>query len=232
MGLFRVTHTNFEEVFSMEQFDTDHSNEWEQTGRLQEEAWQLRYEYEASILNMLIENNPHIKKVLELGSGPGVLSQKIVDKHPDLIYHLVDKKFAKKYFDDNGYKGEFFVKDLSNGFDTSGLLEQYDLVITNDFLEHVYNPHDIIKKVYELTNKDSIFFISNPNWRMSHQYVYRGLFDFDNFIYLLYTHHWEMLGFWGSNLKTPYYPKRDSETLLPEDNITDWNHYMIFKHRK
>ena len=232
MGLFRVTHTNFEEIFSMEHFDTEHANEWEDAGRLQESAWQARYDYEASIINATIEEHGNVKRILELGSGPGILSQKILELFPNIEYHLVDKPFAKKYFDEHNFKGKFFVKELSSGFDTEGLYDQYDLVITNDFLEHVYNPHIIIKTIYELTNKDSIFFISNPNWRMAHQYVYRGLFDFDNFIYLLYTHHWQLEGFYGSELKTSYYPKLSSETLLPDENLTDWNHYMLFKHRK
>ena len=232
MGLFRITHTNFEQAFAMKHFDTDHINEWEDAGRLQESAWQQRYEYEAGLVVEVVRQNPHIKNVLEIGSGPGILSQKVLELLPELNYHLVDKPFAEKYFNESGFKGTFFVKDLSNSFDTSGLLDQYDLVIANDFLEHVYNPHTIIKTVYEHTNKDSVFFISNPNWRMAHQYVYRGLFDFDNFIYLLYTHHFELIGFYGSQLQTPQYPRISSETLLPDEHLTDWNHYMIFKHRE
>ncbi len=231
MGLFRISHNDFEQKFSMEDFDTAHPNEWEDASRLQEVAWEQRYEYEASLVAETIQQNPHIQNVLELGSGPGILSQKVLSHFPLLNYHLVDKPFAKKYFDEQNFKGTFFVKDLSNNFDTTGLLPKYDLVITNDFLEHVFNPHIIIKSIYELTTKDSVFFISNPNWRMAHQYVYRGLFDFDNFIYLLYTHRFQLEGFYGSQLKTPNYPKLSSETLLPDENITDWNHYMIFKHR-
>ena len=176
--------------------------------------------------------NPNIKNVLEIGSGPGILSQKILEKYSDLNYHLIDKPFAKKYFDEHNHKGTFFVKDLSNGFDKEGLLDKYDLVITNDFLEHVYNPHAIIKAVYELTHKESVFFISNPNWRMGHQFIYRGLFDFDNFIYLLFTHNFDLQGLYGSTLKTPTYPRISSETLLPEEHLTDWNHYLVFKHKQ
>lgn len=231
MGLFRITHTNFEETFSTEHFDTAHTNEWEDAGRLQEAAWQARYEYEASLITAVIKDNPHIKNVLEIGSGPGVLSQKILENHPDLNYHLVDKPFAKKYFDENKFKGTFFVKDLSSSFDTHELLTKYDLVIANDFIEHVFNPHIIASTIHRLTNPDSVFFISNPNWRMAHQYVYRGLFDFDNFVYFLYTHMFKLEGFYGSQLKTPAYPRISSETLLPDEHLTDWNHYMIFKHR-
>jgi 2-polyprenyl-3-methyl-5-hydroxy-6-metoxy-1,4-benzoquinol methylase len=194
MGLFRIKHNNFEESFNMEQFDTEHQNEWEDVGRVDEGAWVKRYEYEASLIEEVIKLNPHIKTVLEIGSGPGILSQHILKKFPDLEYDLVDKPFAKKYFDDNNFKGRFFIKDLSNSFDTTELRECYDLVIANDFLEHVYNPHIIIKTIYELTNNKSVFFVSNPNWRMAHQYVYRGLFDFDNFIYLFYTHKFKLDG--------------------------------------
>jgi len=231
MGLFRITHTNFEEAFSTEHFDTAHTNEWEDAGRVQEAAWQQRYDYEAALIVEVIKHNPHIRNVLEIGSGPGILSQKILEFFPDLNYHLVDKPFAKKYFDENKFKGTFFVKDLSSSFDTEGLLPVYDLVITNDFLEHVFNPHIILETIHNLTNKDSVWFISNPNWRMAHQYVYRGLFDFDNFVYLLYIHMFQLEGFYGSELKTPNYPKTSSETLLPDEHLTDWNHYMLFKHR-
>ena len=134
MGLFRIQHNTFEQDFTMDDFDTDHINEWENIDRLQEDGWENRYAYESLLVCETIKNNPHIKNVLEIGSGPGVLSQKILEIYPDLNYHLVDKPYAKKHFDENQYKGTFFVKDLSNNFDTDGLLDKYDLVITNDFL--------------------------------------------------------------------------------------------------
>ena len=234
MGLFRITHSDFEQKFNTDGFDTMHSNEWskdEGADRIKEESWKQRYQYEADLINNIIKENPNIKNVLELGSGPGNLSQLILEKNPNLEYHLVDKPFAKKLFNENNFKGKFFVKDLSNGFDTEGLLDNYDLVITNDFLEHVLNPSIIVQNIYKLTNKDSIYFISNPNWRMGHQFVYRGLFDFDNFLYFLYSHKFECLGIFPSNLQTPDYPRINSETLLPDENLRDWNHYIIFKHR-
>jgi len=232
MGLFRIQHTNFEEVFNCNNLDTLHKEEWDDPSRINEESWQQRYEYEASIIYSIIKDNPHIKNVLELGSGPGVLSQHILKNNPELNYHLVDKPFAEKYFREQNFTGDFFVKDLSNSFDTDGLLDCYDLVITNDFLEHVLNPHIIVKTIYQLTNKNSVYLISNPNWRMAHQFLYRGLFDFDNILYFLYVHGFECIGLYGSQLQTPKYPRLTSETLLPEENLYDWNHYLLFKHRE
>ena len=137
MGLYRIKHKtsadgpNFEEIFNSDEFDTTHKNEWEDSSRLKEPAWDERYTYEANLIHNVVKDNPHIKNVLEIGSGPGILSQKILGLKSDLNYHLVDKPFAKKYFKDNNFKGKFFVKDLSNSFDTDGLLPQYDLVIAN-----------------------------------------------------------------------------------------------------
>jgi len=233
MSLFRTD--NPEPFMSMYDMDTYHSHEWAEGGsldRIQEDAWIQRYQYEAMLINSVIESNPKIKTVLEIGSGPGVLSQLILKTNPDLQYDLIDKPLAKQAFDNLQHQGRFFVKDLAEQFDTTGLRDQYDLIIMNDFLEHVTNPHIILKTAYKLTHKESVFFISNPNWRMGHPFIYRGAFDFDNFIWMLHFHGFTLEGFWGSILKTPYYPKLDSEKMLPDEHLTDWNHYMVFKQRE
>jgi len=231
MGLYRTI--TVEPTIDMYDMDTYHTHEWKDDSRVHEKAWIERYKYEANLISDVIKNNEiSISNILEIGSGPGVLSHHVQELHENLNYHLIDKEYAEKYFIDNNFKGTFFVKDLSEQFDTTGLLKTYDLIIMNDFLEHVTNPHLIIKTVYNLSHKDSIFFISNPNWRMGHPFIYRGVFDFDNFIWMLHFHCFDLLGFYGSILKTPFYPKLDSEKMLPDENITDWNHYFIFKPRK
>jgi 2-polyprenyl-3-methyl-5-hydroxy-6-metoxy-1,4-benzoquinol methylase len=233
-GLFRTTFA--EPRVNMLDMDTYHKHEWEDgdsLNRIQEPSWNTRYDHEAQIISQTINDSDiDVKNILEIGSGPGVLSQKIQEIHLDLNYHLIDKPFAKKYFLENNLKGTFFSKDLSESFDTDGLLEKYDMVIMNDFLEHITNPHIILKTIYGLTHKDSVVIISNPNWRMGHPFVYRGFFDFDNLIYGMYFHLFRFIGLYGSSLQTPFYPKISSESLLPDEHITDWNHYMIFKHRE
>jgi 2-polyprenyl-3-methyl-5-hydroxy-6-metoxy-1,4-benzoquinol methylase len=162
MSLFRTQ--NPEPFVTMKDMDTYHSHEWADGGsleRIQEDAWVKRYQYEAQLISDTINQNHKIKNVLEIGSGPGVLSQEILKIHPELDYHLIDKPFAEKAFKDKNFKGTFFVKDLAEQFDTTGLREKYDLVIMNDFLEHVTNPHLILKTVYNLTHTDSIFFINS-----------------------------------------------------------------------
>ena len=232
-------HPN-EDIFDSTDFDTLHADEWDEKsiGRLDEPGWDQRYEYESNLIDDILNNryeeleNKKISKVLELGSGPGMLSQKILKKNPELTYHLVDKEYAKKYFDEHKFKGEMFVKDLSSGFDTTGLLNSYDLIITNDFLEHVLNPSAIASAVHSITHKDSLWLVSNPNWRMGHQYVYRGLFDFDNIVYFLHVHGFSAITAFGSPLKTPQSPRLSSELQLPDHLLDSWNHYILLNRRE
>lgn len=233
--LFRLNTEvqRFERDFTFDDFDTNMHDEWKDASadRLKEPGWGNRYKYEAQLVSAIAEQEGNIKTVLEIGSGPGILSQEVLKLNPELDFTLIDKPFAKAYFEENNFEGRFLVKDLANSFDKTGLEERYDLIIMNDFLEHVQNPTIIMQTVHSMTDKNSTVFVSNPNWRMNHQFIYRGLFDFDNFLYFMYVHKFKATSLNGSILKTPYYPKLDSEKLLPEENIQDWNHYMTFKHR-
>ena len=228
MNIFRLTHVNFEKIFNVyKDLDTLDLNEWENAGRLKEDGWMNRYQYESQIIREIVTDN-QVKTILELGSGPGMLSQ-FVQKDLDLNYHLVDKPFAQKYFVDNHLKGKFFIKDISMDLDTEGLLPKYNLIICNDVLEHLISPSNIIRKAYSLMDNDSVFFISVPNWRMGHQFIYRGLWDYDNFLYFMYIHQFESIGVYPSPLQTPFYPKIDAEKSMPDELIQSWNFYFQFK---
>jgi hypothetical protein len=63
---------------------------------------------------------------------------------------------------------------------------------------------------------------------MGHTFVYRGLFDYDNFIYFMYTHGFEISGIWDSPLKCSFSPKETSESEMDDRLITSWNWYMLF----
>jgi 2-polyprenyl-3-methyl-5-hydroxy-6-metoxy-1,4-benzoquinol methylase len=216
------------------QFGND--NEWvnEQTElnlgniecRIDIPAWQQRYEYEAGMLNTIIQTN-NFKKIIELGSGPGALGQKMMEKI-ELDYTFIDQPGAKKIFEDRKYKGKFLVKDLMNGFDTSDLDANYDFLITNDFLEHIYNPSIVVQESYKLIRPNGKMFVSVPNWRMGHTFIYRGLFDFDNFVYFMHTHGFKISGLYESPLKCGYSSKLSSESEMDDNLITSWNWYMLF----
>ena len=229
MAFIRVKHNNMENEFSAF-INYERDEEWKddnpQNSRIDTDSWVSRYKHEAEIVSGYIKDNDS-KSVLEIGSGPGSLCKFIFDLgHDNLIYHMIDKKYAKVSHSNRGWPGEMFVQNLNNGVDSSDLLESYDLIICNDVLEHLPNPTKVLQDLYHL-NTDKLF-ISVPNWRMGHQFIYRGLFDYDNFLYFMAIHNYEGVSVKGSNLITPNYPKLDSEDLLPDELVRSWNWYFLF----
>lgn len=230
MAVIRIKHSDFETKYRVpECADTLNTQEWaaEDANRVKDAGWESRYDYEAELISNLVTEN---STILELGPGPGVLCEKIQNLFPEkqIPYDLVDKPFAQDAFLKAGRRGAFFVKDLSSGFDTFGLRDSYSLVIANDFLEHVFNPSIIVQKVHTLLSADGIFFVSVPNWRMGHQFTYRGLWDYDNFLYFMMVHGFEAKDVSPSILQTPDYPKLDSEEEMPEELRRSWNWYFTF----
>ena len=205
--------------------DAINPEEWLNDTRQDEPAWVERYEYEAHLINTLCKEKNY-KKILEIGPGPGVLSQIILKNDPELDYTLIDKIHAKNIFENRNYKGNFIVRDLMDSFDITGLDTDYDLIIANDFLEHISNPSDVLYKAGLITKEKSGFFISVPNWRMGHNFIYRGLFDYDNFFYFCHSHGWDPIAICNSNLTCQYHPKLSSEKNMPDHLIQSWNWYF------
>jgi len=200
-----------------------------ETSRIDEESWIERYKYEAAAILEVIRENKYTK-ILELGSGPGMLSQYILAEEPELKYSFIDKATSKVIFEKRKFKGnKFFVKDLMHSFDISELDTDYDLIIANDFLEHIANPSHVMYQAREITKDNASFYISVPNWRMNHEFIYRGLFDYDNFIYFCKIHGWEPESVSGSPLQCEYKSKESSEQELPDSLITSWNWYFHTK---
>jgi len=185
--------------------------------------WKDRYSYEAELIS-----NYKYKTVLDIGSGPGGLCQVVMEK-PNIIYHLIDTKSAGKLHKERNYKGEFFVKDLENDFNTDGLLESYDMIIMNDFLEHIRNPSLIMTNLLDLMHEKSHLLISIPNWRMGHGFFYPGLFDFDNIALFFHQHKYKLLMIYDSPLKCGKTPKLQSESSLPDGLLDSWNWYFVLK---
>jgi 2-polyprenyl-3-methyl-5-hydroxy-6-metoxy-1,4-benzoquinol methylase len=232
MAIYRTkTEVDFKTYGSFREANVTIPNEWDINNgqeRINDSSWLDRYKYEANIINDVCKENNY-SKILELGSGPGVLGQFVLELNPNIEYSFVDKPAAKQVFESKNYKGNFYVKDLMNGFDITNLDNDYDLIIANDFLEHIANPSDVLYKCRSITKDNSCFFISVPNWRMGHDFIYRGLFDYDNFIYFCKTHGWEPENIAPSPLKCTYYPKESSEQTMPDELIQSWNWYFITK---
>ena len=196
--------------------------------RIFNESWELRYQHEAEILSLIINNN-ECKKIIELGPGPGLLCKKITTLCPELEYHLIDIKAAKIANEKENLGGIFHVQDLTNNLDNTNLPKDIDLFIANDFLEHIQNPANIVLQAKSCLKKDGLAFISVPNWRMGHAWIYRGLFDWDNFIHFMWQHGFAFEGCVESPIKCNNSPQISSESTMPENMLNSWNWYMLFR---
>jgi SAM-dependent methyltransferase len=206
-------------------------DEWEHQRsyeRIFEESWKERYEWEKDLLVNIIKNNK-CKRVIELGPGPGALCSRILKQEPTLDYHLVDIEAARIANKKENLGGNFHVQDLTNDLDTSSLPKDVDLFVANDFLEHIQSPANVVLKAKSILKEDGLAFISVPNWRMGHAWIYRGLFDWDNFIHFMWQHGFGFQGYFPSNLKCSSTQKISSESTMPDEMISSWNWYLLFK---
>lgn len=210
-------------ILSPDEWATDESLK-----RIYDESWEERYDHEAEIITKIVTSLDH-KKILELGPGPGLLCNKVLKLNPEIEYHLVDIPAAKEANAKENLGGIFHVQDLNLDFNTEELPNDIDLFIANDFLEHIQNPARIVLKAKSILNPEGYAFISVPNWRMGHAWIYRGLFDWDNFIHFMWQHGFLFQGYERSTLVTEYFPKLESESTMPDEMIQSWNFYMLFK---
>ena len=205
------------------------TDEWDpdKDTRIFEPSWIERYNHEAKLISNICTDN-NFTKILELGPGPGKLADTINNIHPTkLDYTLIDKPYAKEQFEKYNHKAtKFITMDLNNNFDTTELKGPYDLFIANDFLEHIANVTDCLIQSWNLGHENSRFLVSVPNWRMGHTFQYRGLFDYDNWVYTMRVHGWEVEKVYKSNLQCAYSPKLSSEESMPDGLIQSWNWYF------
>jgi len=233
MAIIRKLNEDVELNFKVYNHDITHPQEWiteETKARIDDPTWMSRYNYESNLIYKICKEN-NLQTVLEFGSGPGVIGDMVVNKLPEISWTNLDKIGAKNEHENRKFKGKVIVKNLMNELDKENLENNYDLFVANDFLEHIANPSNIVSSSYELATEKSMFFVSVPNWRMGHEFIYRGLFDYDNFIYFMYVHGWEILSIYPSQLVTPDSPKLSSEENMPDELIRSWNWYFVAKKR-
>lgn len=233
MTIFRYAeeqnYKNYKDTGRLESIDTY----WDDDYDLKDiGGWENRHTHEANIISSII-TKLDIKKVLELGAGPGNVADKVINS-TNVTYHIVDGESAKRAHTRREYKGDIFVKDLYDSFDTKGLDSDYQLLITNDFLEHIRNPSLILEKIRnDLTTDTAWYFLSTPNWRMKHTFFYPGLFDFDNIVKFMWQEGFSIQSVYDSWAKhVPITTQRlSSESGVPEGHLLDWNYYLLFEKR-
>ncbi len=133
------------------------------------------------------------KKILDIGCGGGILSEQLckegakvtgIDSSCKSIEiareHAKQKNYDIKYIN----KSIFDITDLNN----------FDLIICFEMIEHIDKPHELIKKISKLSSKKSGLFVSTINRNLKSfvlakimaeyilNYVPRGTHQYEKFI--------------------------------------------------
>lgn len=139
-------------------FEGKISNEWETKEKL------VHYHgYSNPITNIVINAASGGMKIIDVGCGTGKIIEKldynIKGGHLigiDISQSMIDMANNKKYTGNNAIKfirGNFIAKNFQNKF---------DIVVMKNFLHHVENPKEYIKKASSILDKNGKLFISVP----------------------------------------------------------------------
>lgn len=241
IGLERFLHEGSESyVAKPENIDTYWDNDYD----LEDPSgWEVRYKHEANIVLGIVQDHGPINSILDIGSGPGRLgdlvlrNSSILGKSSELMYDRVDGDSAKRAFLRRKYEGRhFYTQNLFDSFEVSGIKDKYDMIVMNDFLEHIRNPSLILQRCREnLCSEKGFVLVSVPNWRMEHHFFYPGLFDYDNFIKFMIFEGFTVLfryPSWGSHVPIRVPKLVNVETKLNDESVYDWNWYTLFQKNK
>ena len=121
-------------------------------------------------------------RVLELGSGSGALTQRLIDEGFEV--RAVDLTL-------DGYqaKAEAQAMDLNADFAEQLGDKDYDLIAAIELLEHLENPHHFLRQIRKLMSPDTCLWLSFPNLSL-YLSTWKFLWD-TTFISWNIHHYWE-----------------------------------------
>jgi 2-polyprenyl-6-hydroxyphenyl methylase/3-demethylubiquinone-9 3-methyltransferase len=117
--------------------------------------------YIRPILVQYLIDLPSGAKLLDLGSGNGALLASFRDRGWELTGVDISKsgvEIAQQRFPSIN----FFLADATEPITDPALVGQFDVVISTEVLEHVYNPRGLIANAYRLLKPGGQFILSTP----------------------------------------------------------------------
>jgi len=114
-----------------------------------------KYQKSMKIMSVLSEfKNLSQSKVLDVGCGKGMIASNIGNFSKEITgVDVEDRRVVKE-----GYKFQL-VKDEKLPFNDNF----FDIVISNQVIEHVNNQNDHIKEIYRVLRKEGICYLATPN---------------------------------------------------------------------
>lgn len=100
-----------------------------------------------------------VQKGLEIGPGPGCISQNIKDKYPHISFTAIEPSLDWAVNHLNSKVFSSFYGDIGELEDN----EKFDLILSSHSLEHVPNLTDFMNTLFRLAKPEAIVFFEVPN---------------------------------------------------------------------
>lgn len=132
-----------------------------QKGRYKKKEQEERLPYytaRTDLLKKLIRDF-HPKKILDVGCGDGGMALMLKNRYSAEVYGVDISKKGIMLAKRKGIKAVVADANKRLPFKTS----TFDLIITNEVIEHVFNPDEFILDLKRLLNKKGVLVIGTPN---------------------------------------------------------------------
>jgi len=118
-------------------------------------------EDEASPLNRVLNEVPNNSKILDVGTGSGLLGKLFKFANRNIIIDGIEPSlYASKLISDE-YRN--FYNGLLQDFQSEIIMENYDYIIFADVIEHIDNPVEVLKDFFKQLSLKTRIIISTPN---------------------------------------------------------------------
>lgn len=118
------------------------------------------YSYSAyKIASRIINENPSIKKVIDLGCGPGMKLSSLINPLGVNITG-VDQPRPIALCRELHHFGHFFVDDFEAGSPSQEIKGKYDLVMSVGVIEHLMDPDKILDYIRKISHADTIVLLA------------------------------------------------------------------------
>lgn len=107
----------------------------------------------------------HFEKVLDIGSGKGILCMTFSDIAKEIIGLEPDKdareiaELTKEYFEKNNIK---FIDGIAQKMPFEN--ETFDLITSTSTLEHIEGTQNVIKEIFRVLKPGGYFYLNAPNY--------------------------------------------------------------------